>query len=270
MKKILIAIPARLESKRLPRKLLAIINKKTLLQRAYESCKNASLDSKIFICTDSKEIASSAKKWGATIIMTSKECKTGTDRISSVLDELLMNAWEVDKNELRKNKSYLLNNTGIINVQGDQPFLDPLILRSMYKELNKIEKNFSLITPIYKLNRKDIHNPSVVKTLVSKNNEALYFSRSAIPFMRDIDKSEWHKYYTYWGHVGIYGFKAEVLETWANLCSSDLEKAEKLEQLRAIDSGLRIGTYQVKSFTFSVDTEEQLNYARDLAEQFEE
>ncbi len=270
MKKILIAIPARLESKRLPRKLLAIINKKTLLQRAYESCKNASLDSNIFICTDSNEIAISASEWGARIIMTSKECNTGTDRISSVLDKLLMDAWDVDKNQLKKNKSYLLTNTAIINVQGDQPFLDPLVLKRMYKELNKIDDNFSLITPIYKLNPKDIHNPSVVKTLVSKNNEALYFSRSAVPFVRDIDKSEWHKYYTYWGHVGIYGFKAEVLDNWKNLNSSDLEKVEKLEQLRAIDSGLRVGTYQVESFTFSVDTKEQLNYARNLAEQVEE
>ena len=269
MKKILIAIPARLESKRLPRKLLANINNKTLLQRAYESCKKASLDSKIVICTDSEEIASYADKWGAKFIITTKECSTGTDRISSVLDQLLMCAWDCDEKKLEDQKVYLLSQTGIINVQGDQPFLDPFVLKSMYEELKTIDSGVSVITPIYKLKKEDIHNPAVVKTLISRNNEAIYFSRSAIPFVRDIDKSQWHKYYSYWGHVGIYGFKAEILDKWKNLPFSDLEKVEKLEQLRVIDAGFRIGTYKVKSFAFSVDTEEQLKYAVNLAKKIE-
>ena len=268
MKKILIVIPARLESKRLPGKLLANINKKSLLQRAYESCKNASLNSKIIICTDSNEIANKAKKWGSIIVMTSKKCTTGTDRISSVLDKLLMYAWDIDEKQIKEKKSYFLANTSIINVQGDQPFLDPNVLKRMYEELKK-NNNFSVITPIYKLNKDDIHNPSVVKTLISKNNEAIYFSRSAIPFVRDIDKSDWHEHHTYWGHVGIYGFKADVLNKWSDLPSSNLEKVEKLEQLRLIDSGLKVGTYEVKTFALSVDTKEQLKYAINLAKTIE-
>ena len=128
---------------------------------------------------------------------------------------------------------------------------------------------FQVITPIYKLKKEDIHNPNVVKTLISNEGKALYFSRSAIPHVRGIPPSSWHKYNSYWGHVGVYGYKASILSKWDSIPDSKLEKLESLVQLKLIDSGFEIDTFKTDSYTISVDTEEQLEEARAFASDFE-
>ena len=266
MEKVIIAIPARLESQRLPNKVLADINNKTMLKRVYDQCSLAKLDCKIVICTDSYEIIKETNSWNGISLLTSKECSSGTERIASVIDKLIMFAWDLNEKEFLRNESHFINNTAVINVQGDQPFLDPEVLNKMIKEINNISEDLSVLTPVYKLKKKDIHNQNVVKTLLSNNMEAIYFSRTALPFVRDQEKSKWHLYFNYWGHVGIYGFKAKVLKNWFNLPVSQLEKAEKLEQLKFIDAGIKVKTFETKGNSISIDTAEQLAYAIRIAE----
>ena len=121
-----------------------------------------------------------------------------------------------------------------------------------------------LTTPIYKLNKKDIHNPNVVKTLLNNKNQAIYFSRSAIPHIRGIDEKNWYKNNTYYGHVGIYGYRADILLNWFEFGNSNLEHCEKLEQLRLIDSGYIYDTFLTKGQHLSIDTEEQYSEAQKI------
>ena len=122
-----------------------------------------------------------------------------------------------------------------------------------------------VLTPIYKMSLEKIHNPDIVKTLVAADGRAIYFSRSAIPHVRGVDPNDWHNAAPYWGHVGIYGYRADVLNQWNEFPFSPLEKFEKLEQLRLIEAGVKIGTFQVEKESLSVDTPAQLEQAREIA-----
>ena len=154
--------------------------------------------------------------------------------------------------------------TLIINVQGDQPFIDPKIIDKMVEfALNK-DKIPEVVTPIYKIQDEDIHNPNLVKTLISNNKEIIYFSRSPLPYIRDEIKENWSKKFQYWGHVGIYGYRADILMKWELLPQSNLEKLEKLEQLRLIDAGIKFHAFEVKGNFISIDTKEQLYLARKM------
>ena len=261
-KKIIIAIPARLESKRLPNKVLKDINGEPMLKRVLDRCSNCEIESQLIVCTDSEEIKKNVIDWGYEIKLTSKNCNSGSQRIASVIDELVLQSFGINK-ESFKEKKYLeeiLNNTLVVNVQGDQPFINPKLISEIYESFIK-NPQFEVITPVYKLANKDIHNPNVVKTLISKNGKALYFSRSAIPHVRGVDPSCWYKYYSYWGHIGIYGYRASILSKWNSMPSSKLEVLESLEQLRLIDSGITIDTFKTDSYSISIDTEEQLREA---------
>lgn len=262
-KEFIVAIPARLESSRLPRKVLEDIGGKPMIKIVLDICANAVGKNSVVLCTDSEELKRKSEDWGFKVIMTSKSCESGSQRIASVIDEILSLARGnlVDQMDKRTKEEILLN-TGIINVQGDQPFLDPEILLKICDRFKIPGKAPSVITPIYPLKPKDIHNPNVVKTLVTNQGKALYFSRSAIPHVRDVKESEWHKYNTYWGHVGIYGYRADVLNRWINLEESKLESLEKLEQLKLIDSGYEVDTIFTETDSFSIDTKEQLEEAR--------
>jgi 3-deoxy-manno-octulosonate cytidylyltransferase (CMP-KDO synthetase) len=117
----------------------------------------------------------------------------------------------------------------------------------------------------YRMGAEKVHNPNVVKTLVASDGRALYFSRSAIPHVRDVDPQYWHAHAPFWGHVGIYGYRADVLARWPHLPASPLEDIEKLEQLRLLEAGIGIGTFAVAEESLSVDTAEQLEQARRIA-----
>ena len=148
-------------------------------------------------------------------------------------------------------------------MQADQPFLDPNVVTKMYEYFFNQDDIPEVVTPIYKLNKHDIHNTSVVKTLLDQSGKAIYFSRSAIPYIRGIDKNDWHNHYNYLGHVGIYGYRADILSNWFKYPSSNLEKCESLEQLKLIDSGVKISTFNVEGDFLSVDTRKDLLKARE-------
>lgn len=265
-RRIILAIPARLSSSRLPKKVLADIGGKSMLIRVLEQCKLAMPIEDIFLCTDSEELKSIAEKNNFKVIMTSKSCSSGSDRISSVVNTLVSLAWSNYQNNERISPTKLhYQNTAIINIQGDQPFLNPDIIKKMCLEFEKSKIFPKVITPIYPLEKNDIHNPNVVKTLVSNQKLAIYFSRQALPFVRDTDKDAWHSQAKYWGHVGIYGYRSDILLQWRKLPFSNLENLEKLEQLRLIDNGININTFEVNEKSLSVDTFEQLEYARKIA-----
>lgn len=247
--KFAIAVPARLNSSRLPNKVLADIGGIPMLQRVLIQASKVENCERVVLCTDSDEIASVSKKWGFDAIMTSPECTSGTDRIASIAKSL-----DCDL---------------IINLQGDQPFIDPLIISEMVKAFLKHQGNTQVITPIFRIEGNQIHDPNLVKVLLRNNGDAIYFSRSPLPYQRDVEPGDWSKFHNYWGHVGIYGYSAELLAEWPKFSPSDNELMEKLEQLRLIDNAVRISTYQVTENLISllaVDTATDLELARKMIE----
>lgn len=255
-KNFIIAIPGRIESSRLPNKLLLELDGKSIITRVFENCLKAFDRKKIVFCTDSKDLSLKAKELDIDSIMTKKECNSGSERIASIAKNLIKRANGIKTNEdfIEEN---IIKNTLILNVQADQPFLDPSLLKKMIDFCFKNKNIPSLTTPIYKLDHKNIHNPNVVKTLLNKKNQAIYFSRSAIPHVRNVGEKNWYKYNTYYGHVGIYGYRADILLNWDNIEHSNLEKCEKLEQLRLIDSGYKYDTFLTEDVNISIDTKEQ-------------
>lgn len=266
VEKIILAIPARLESKRLPGKIMADICGKPMIKRVLENCSKAKGYDGLFLCTDNLELKQLVEEWGYKTILTSSECNSGSERIASVVDEIIFKAWDLNfASKESKNISKLISKTAIVNVQGDQPFIDPNVLNLMSKRILNYIESFDVITPVYELDKKDIHNSSVVKTVLNSQGNALYFSRSALPHIRGVEECDWYKYSTYWGHVGIYGFRAEILKLWFSLPNSKLEKTEQLEQLKVLESGYKISTFKIEGNSLSVDTIEQLEEARKIA-----
>ncbi len=270
IEKFIIAIPARLESSRLPRKVLRKIGNLTMIERVIDKCLEGANGSPIVLCTDNIEIKEVIQKKNCEVLMTSTKCSSGSERIASVLKNIISLAWKERINE--KDESffnYLLNKTAVINIQADQPFLDSKLIGKMKSAFSSIEnKNVDVITPIYKLNKDKIFNPNVVKTIINSKKEAIYFSRSTIPYIRNEEKKNWYKVADYWGHAGIYGFKSYILEKWSSIPNSFLEKAEKLEQLKLIEAGYKVGTFEIEEESLSIDTIEQLNEAIKKYEEF--
>jgi 3-deoxy-manno-octulosonate cytidylyltransferase (CMP-KDO synthetase) len=252
-----VAVPARLQSSRLPNKVLADIGGRSMLQRVLERCRQARTPRALVLCTDSEQLADLAGDWGFTALLTSVDCQSGSERIASVTDRLVALAGSDERRTL------------IINVQGDQPFIDPAVIDAMAKEFERRMPTPDVLTPVYPMSSDRIHNPNVVKTLLAADGRALYFSRSALPHVREAEPDQWHQHTTFWGHVGIYGYRADVLQGWNSLPHSPLEHTEKLEQLRLIEAGVSIGTFAVEGESLSVDTAEQLEEARAIASQLE-
>ena len=266
IKRSVVAVPARLASSLLPDKLLADIGGKPMIQRVLERCAQAQGPAAVVLCTDSERLRDLAENWGVSVLMTAETCSSGSERIASVADQLVALAWGEDAEQWdQAARQARLASTAVINVQGDQPFLDPGVVSAMAAEFVRLDPVPAVVTPVYRLKPETIHNPAVVKTLLAHDGRALYFSRSAIPHVRDIDPSEWHQHTSYWGHVGMYGFRGDVLAIWDQLPASPLEDLERLEQLRLIEAGYTIATFAVEGTSLSVDTPEQLAEARLLA-----
>ena len=262
-----VAVPARLASSRLPDKVIAEIGGKPMIQRVLEQCAKATGPSAVVLCTDSSRLQQLAQGWGFPVLMTSEACSSGSERIASVADQLVARAWdEQPQGWDASTRADRLVSTAVINVQGDQPFLDPEVVTAMVAEFGRRDPVPAVVTPVYQLKPDTIHNPAVVKTLLAHDGRALYFSRSAIPHVRDVDPADWHRHTHYWGHVGMYGFRGDVLAAWDQLPASPLEDLERLEQLRLIEAGYTIATFRVEGTSLSVDTAEQLEQARQMAE----
>ncbi|UEG51614.1 3-deoxy-manno-octulosonate cytidylyltransferase [Mucilaginibacter daejeonensis] len=236
--KILGIIPARYASTRFPGKPLVDITGKVMIQRVYEQCvKCPSLD-EVIVATDDTRILDHIHSFGGKAVMTSPDHQSGTDRCAEVA---------------ANHPEYQI----VINIQGDEPYIDPV-------QISKVAACFtSTDTQIATLIKKitdaaDLHNSNSPKVIVNKLSEAIYFSRSAIPHLRGHDAGNWFGHFDYFKHIGIYGFRSEVLQAVTKLPISSLEKAESLEQLRWIENGYRIKVAETELETQAVDTPEDL------------
>ena len=236
--KILGIIPARYASTRFPGKPLIDIMGKTMLQRVYEQTSKSKKLSSVVIATDDERIASHAQSFGAKVVMTKAEHPSGTDR-----------CFEAYKN-FGEEFDY------IINIQGDEPFIDPSQIDLL---ANICDGNTELATLMIKCNSHAVlFDKGEVKITLNTNNEALYFSRMVIPFIKGVEEKEWHKHFNYFRHVGMYAYRKDVLEKVTKLQPSSLEKAESLEQLRWLENGFKIKCAETLHDSHCIDTPEDV------------
>ena len=238
-----IAIPARIASSRLPGKMLKILGGKPVIQHVIERALQVRNCSQVYVVTDSAEIVGLAKSLGVQGLMTSPNCHSGTDRIVSVLNEI--------------------SGDWIFNVQGDEPFIDPRWIELLIDKAASTEAQ--MLTGVYRLKQmEDVLNPNIVKAVLDNKGQAIYFSRSPIPFVRGVDQQQWLNETIFWGHLGIYGYRRDLLERYYQLLQTYLEKAESLEQLRFIANGFKIATLEAPGRSVAIDTQEDLERAEAL------
>jgi 3-deoxy-manno-octulosonate cytidylyltransferase (CMP-KDO synthetase) len=239
--KIVAMIPARYNSERLPGKLMMDLGGIPLILRTYNSAKKSGLFNEVYVITDSKIIFELIKKNGGIAFMSSKKHDSGSDRIAEFANDI-----EADL---------------ILNVQGDEPFIDKPSLKKLIGIFNNDSQcKIELASLMQTINNKDeISNPNNVKVVVSKDNYALYFSRSVIPYNRSSDSKI--KYYK---HIGVYAFRKDSLIDFYKSKSSSLEKSEKLEQLRYLDNGKKIKMVNTDYKGYGIDVMEDLINARKM------
>lgn len=221
-------IPARYASSRFPGKPLALISGKSLIQRTYENAQLIKELDDIVIATDDSRIYDHAKDFGADVVMTSPDCPTGTDRIHEVL-----------------NKEKRFSNVDfVVNIQGDEPCLDPVVVRKLLEYLENDHVAVAA-TPICKIvNQEDALSTSVVKCVKNNLNEALYFSRALIPAGA---KKGYQTNFIYYRHIGIYAYRRKFLDIYASLKSTPLQLAEDLEQLKILEWGYKIKVAEIEA-----------------------
>jgi len=225
-------IPARFASTRFPGKPLHLIAGKPLVQRVVERCRSARSLSDVVVATDDARIAEVASKF-CRVEMTRDDHPSGTDRIAEVAGRIVAD--------------------GYVNIQGDEPLMDPAVIDAVASLLSKYEMS-TAATPIHDLAEFD--NPNVVKAVVAMDGRALYFSRRTVPYLRDLagrPASEQLAAFPFLKHLGIYGFRRETLLRLVTFAVSPLEAAEKLEQLRALENGVPIAVARVAHDSVGVD-----------------
>jgi 3-deoxy-manno-octulosonate cytidylyltransferase (CMP-KDO synthetase) len=214
-----------------------------VLRHVWERVAAMKRATEIFVATDSEEVAKAVAGWGGQFVMTSPACRSGTERIASILDGL--------------------HGQFILNVQGDEPFIDPRLLDSLVERF--IAAGGDVVTPVYAIcDQATLMNPAVVKVVRAADGRALYFSRSAIPHLRGVPPEQWAARGMHWGHLGVYGYARARLAQFAALPDSALETAEALEQLRFLEAGWRIQTVETDYHAVAIDTPEDLARAREL------
>jgi 3-deoxy-manno-octulosonate cytidylyltransferase (CMP-KDO synthetase) len=228
-------IPARYSSTRFQAKVLADICGKPMLQHVWERAKQSRMLDDLIIATDNEIILKCANEFGAKAVMTSKEHTCGTDRITEIVNPLDVKI--------------------VINIQADEPLIHPMMIDSVARALLE-DKMMNMATLMKKIEDvSELLDPHVVKVVVDKNNFALYFSRAPIPYLAPNAEIEQVIYYK---HIGLYGYTKDFLFTYKNLPVSNLEKTEKLEQLRVLAEGFKIKVIQTTFETIGVDTPEDL------------
>lgn len=246
MSKVLGIIPARIGSTRLKNKPLVDISGKTLIQRTYESCKKSTLLDELVVATDSQEIIKHVTSFGGKALMTNPNHNSGTQRCIEIAERNISN-FDI-----------------FINIQGDHPILDiehidPLVIKLLNNNSERL-----IATPIYKISDKeDIFLDSAVKVVVDKDFNAMYFSRSPIPFVRDLSKDKWHNELFY-KHIGIYGFTKSAIISIKQLKTSNIERLESLEQLTWLYNGMKISCMEVKKDVLAVDTAADVERVKDF------
>ena len=241
--KFLAVIPARYASTRFPGKPLALIGDKPMIQHVYEQAKKAGED--FVVATDDKRIYDAVEAFGGKVLLTSDKHRSGTDRCFEALQKM---SGEYDV---------------VINIQGDEPFIQPEQIETLKACFTDPKTEIAtLIKPFDKdALWDDLSSPNTPKVVINKRMEAMFFSRSVIPYLRGTDRTKWLKTHTYYKHIGLYAYKTNILAEITELEPSALEKAENLEQLRWLENGYSIKVGITHQQTIGVDTPEDLEKA---------
>ena len=235
---ILGIIPARYASSRFPGKALVDINGKSMVQRVYLQVLKSKTLAKTLVATDDNRIFEHVKNFGGEVVMTSEEHKNGTERCLETLQK------QTNKYDY------------VINIQGDEPFIDP---RQIDLLASLLDGETELATLVKKITtQEELNSKNVNKVIWNKNNEALYFSRTALPYLRNVNIDQWINQQSYYKHIGIYGYRVDILEKISNLQPSSLELAESLEQLRWLENGYTIKIAETEIESIGIDTPEDL------------
>lgn len=234
-------IPARYASTRFPGKPLVNINGKTMVHNVYvQACK---VFKDVWVATDDERILNEVERFGGKAVMTMKKHKSGTDRCCEAIDKI----------ETLENRTWDV----IVNIQGDEPFIKTEQLLEIMKCFKQKKTQIAtLVKPIN--NKDDIFNPNKPKVVVSNKNEAIYFSRSPIPFLRGVSETKWVSKHLFYKHIGLYAYRKDILHQITKLKPSSLENAESLEQLRWLENGFSIKVSFTEHESVSIDTPKDL------------
>lgn len=241
--KFIAIIPARYASTRFPGKPLAQLGGKAVIERVYEQV--SGVVENVVVATDDERIYDAVKAFGGRVVMTSTEHKSGTDR-----------CWEAYQ---KQGEEFDV----VINVQGDEPFIAHSQLKAIMACFE--DEATDIATLVKPFTEEDglaaLENPNSPKVVLDKQSRAIYFSRSVIPYLRGVEREQWLKTHTYYKHIGMYAFRADVLREVTSLAQSPLELAESLEQLRWLENGYKIGVGISNVETVGIDTPEDLQRA---------
>ena len=241
--KFMAIIPARYASTRYPGKPLAILGGKTVIQRVYEQVKSVLDD--VYVATDDDRIYNTVTDFGGKAVMTRADHKSGTDRIEEAAEKIGLDA------------------DVIINVQGDEPFIQPSQIETLMQLFDAPETQIGTLgKPFESIDA--VENPNSPKIVTDNRGFALYFSRSVIPYIRGKERDSWFGEYPFLKHLGVYAYRREVLAEITKLPMSSLEKAESLEQLRWLQNGYRIRVGLTDIETVGIDTPEDLTRAEEF------
>ena len=230
--KIIGVIPARYGSKRFPGKPLVIIKGKPMIQHVWEQASHSKYLDKVIIATDDRRIFDMVKEFGGYVVMTSKKHKSGTERVYEAVEKIPCDI--------------------VVNIQGDEPFIHPENIDLVIKQILVKKRNAAtLCCRIIK--KREIEDPNIVKVIVDKNHDAVYFSRYPIPYNRNKNRNV-----KYFKHIGLYAYNKIFLKIYVSKKQTKSEVAEKLEQLRILDNGEKISVIETKLDSISIDTKEDL------------
>jgi 3-deoxy-manno-octulosonate cytidylyltransferase (CMP-KDO synthetase) len=241
--KFIAIIPARYASTRFPGKPLAVLGGKTVIQRVYEQVSGI-LD-EAYVATDDERIFQAVEAFGGKVVMTRTDHKSGTDRIEEAAEKIGTDA------------------DVIINVQGDEPFIQPSQIETLMGLFDDPETQIGTLGKLFD-SMEAVVNPNSPKIVTDNRGFALYFSRSVIPYIRGREREDWFGQYPFLKHLGIYAYRREVLAEVTQLPQSSLEKAESLEQLRWLQNGYRIRVGLTDVETVGIDTPEDLQRAEEF------
>jgi 3-deoxy-manno-octulosonate cytidylyltransferase (CMP-KDO synthetase) len=244
--KVVGIIPSRYASTRFPSKPLQMIKGKTMIQRVWEQAWKSKLDA-VVVATDDMRIADEVLKFGGQYVLTDPNHRSGTDRCREAL--------------------YMLEDQydAVVNIQGDEPFIDPEQINQVIELIGRNDTQLASLAKRIE-DEDELFSPNVVKVVMDKQCNALYFSRNPIPFMRNLDHDKWLQKGEFYKHIGLYAYKTETLCQIAEMQSTTLEIAESLEQLRWLENGLRIRMGITPHESLSIDTQEDLEKALQFAQ----
>lgn len=240
--KIIALIPARFAATRFPGKLMQKLGDKSIIRHTYDNTKATMLFDEVIVVTDNELIFKEIIENGGYALMSKKQHESGSDRIAEAIEDLSVDI--------------------VVNVQGDEPFVKKELLQDLLSAFNENfpPENVQVASLMYQIKEAgDIENPNHVKVVTDKNNNALYFSRSVIPYLRDKNSTA-----IYYKHVGIYAFRKEALMNFTFWETSSLEEVEKLEQLRYLENGIKIKMVVTAEAPLSIDTPEDFEKAKKL------